>query len=62
MIVLLKMEIFLRLKGISKGGNLVIVINSIRFGSIYLEELHFFFLGPHLQHMEVTGLGIESEL
>ena len=22
----------------------------------------FFFLGPHLQHMEVPGLGVESEL
>ena len=24
--------------------------------------LLFFFLGPHLQHIEVPGLGVESEL
>ena len=24
--------------------------------------IFFFFLGPHLQHMELPGLGVESEL
>ena len=24
--------------------------------------IYFFFLGPHLQHMEVSRLGVESEL
>ena len=27
-----------------------------------IEIFFFFFLGPHLQHMEVPGLVVESEL
>ena len=29
---------------------------------IYMKHIFFFFLGPHPWHMEVPGLGVESEL
>ena len=32
------------------------------FISIYLYIYLFYFLGPHLQHMEAPRLGVESEL
>ena len=30
--------------------------------SLFFWKLKFLFLGPHLQHMEVLRLGVESEL